>query len=718
MRQGAGRSRTPGGAAGWRNIPRILGGILVAACLGATLALAAETPNPGSTVNPTTANASQPQTMLPPLFVTAARLPQAPWQTAASIDEISADDLANSPSLTIDDTLRAIAAFSLFRRSGSLLANPTAQGVSLRGLGPSGASRSLVLLDGIPLNDPFGGWVAWSKVPRLTLDHAEIVRGGGSGVWGNAALGGTIQLFTSPSSARGDALALEAGEFETLRGEFVTSVAAGAASAWDVGGRWFRTDGTMQYARNQRGPIDRSLDSEHKLAHAGFRTTLDSGLRFTAGGQWFDEDRGNGTPFQRNDSRETAAHARLAGEVRPGFALDVLAYAQGQHFASGFSSVDDARTSETPALDQFDVPATAWGGAVLATLGEYPSALTSLGIDARAVSGETREDYLFSNGAFQRRRFAGGDQWIAGAFVAHERTLAPNLTAQIAARVDRWRNFGGHRREWNKADSAVLRDEHYADQSGTEFDPSAGLAWHPTEALTWRTSVYRAFRVPTLNELYRPFRVGDVATEANPDLHPESVTGVEAGLQFQHAAWRGRTNVFQNELHDGVANVTLSTTPGLTQRQRLNLDAIRVRGFEANLAWNADERFGLMLDFLLVDARVREARVAPDLVGRRLAQVPRHTLTLQGTWRPSAAWRLDATARAVSRQFEDDANTLPLAAAATFDVALRHTLQSNSEVSLTCENLFDTRVQTGRTAGGLVSLAPGRWVRVGWTQRW
>src|SRR2546429_4619415 len=95
-------------------------------------------------------------------------------------------------------SFRGVPVFIFFRRGDSLPANPAAQGVSLRGLGPSGASRSLVLLDGVPLNDPFGGWVAWTKVPREGLERAELVPGGGATAWGNAALGGVVQLFTRP----------------------------------------------------------------------------------------------------------------------------------------------------------------------------------------------------------------------------------------------------------------------------------------------------------------------------------------------------------------------------------------------------------------------------------------------------------------------------------------------------------------------------------------
>ncbi|HEX7630932.1 MAG TPA: Plug domain-containing protein, partial [Lacunisphaera sp.] len=96
---------------------------------------------------------------LTPVTVTATRVAEPPEQVPFSLTTFRGGEVRAAPTATVDGALRLMPGFSLFRRSDSFTANPTTQGVSLRGLGPSGASRSLVLLDGIPLNDPFGGWV-------------------------------------------------------------------------------------------------------------------------------------------------------------------------------------------------------------------------------------------------------------------------------------------------------------------------------------------------------------------------------------------------------------------------------------------------------------------------------------------------------------------------------------------------------------------------------
>lgn len=653
------------------------------------------------------------------LVVTATRAPERPERLASAVTVFAREALEASPSLALDDTLRALPAFSLFRRSNSLMAHPTAQGVSLRGIGPSGASRSLVLLDGVPLNDPFGGWVAWSRVPNLALARAEVVRGGGSGAWGNAALGGTVQLLSEPAGRSRHLLRGELGDHGLRRGEVVATLEPGATTAIRLGGRWMEFAGFHQFPAGLRGPIDRTLDARHRLGHGQVEHRLAGGLALTGAFSVFAEDRGNGTPFQRNHSRDLQGRFALRGELSPTWGMEILAYGGSSSFASGFSTVDASRTAETPALDQYEVPATAGGASIVLTGSGRAQSVTTLGADVRFVRGETREDFLFAAGGFQRRRHAGGRQSFAGVFAARTQALAPRLHGNAALRLDYWRGHDGRRREWLRASGAIVRDEHFGDRSGVELNPSLGAVWQAAETWRVRGSLYRAFRVPTLNELYRPFRVGNVSTEANAALDTESLRGGEIGLEGGAGGWSWSVHAFTTSLRDAVGNVTLAAAPGLVQRQRLNLGEVRTRGVESELRWRSpDGRVQLALRHLGADSRVREARSAPALVGLRPAQVPRHTATLQCSWAITPRWRIDAGGRAFTAQFEDDANALRLRGGATADLAVRWSPEAGWEVSVLLENVFDRRIETGRPALDLVSLGPARRAGLGVSAVW
>jgi outer membrane receptor protein involved in Fe transport len=673
---------------------------------------------------------------LRPVTVTATRAPQPPAQVPFSLVTISGRDLRAAPTTSLDGALRSVPGFSLFRRSDSFSANPTAQGVSLRGLGPSGASRSLVLLDGVPLNDPFGGWVLWSKVPRESLAGAELIRGGGATAWGNAALGGVVQLLTDAKQET--RLAATYGEFSTRSAEGSASLALGPGRL-QLGGRAFATDGFVLVAPEDRGAVDIPASSRHHWLSARWTQPVGERATLTVSGRTFREKRGNGTAYQRNSSDEDFGSITLAAQPDKPFSWTALAYAQDQSFSSTFSSVNATRTAETPASDQFAVPATAQGAAWTGNWTHADDARTSAGVDLRRVEGETREHFTFSAGAFTRERVAGGTQAFAGLFALHDRALADDWRLTAGARLDAWRETGGHRRETDRATGTVLRDDHYTGVDGLEFSPSAGLVWTPTENWRIRFAGQQAFRRPTLNELYRPFRVGNVITEANAALRTERVTSGELGLEWIlpapadfHGArgpdhLRLGATIFANELRDAVGNVTIARGPGTfpivgfvpaggTGRQRLNLDRLRVRGLELSANWRPSPWVAFRAAYLYNDASVRRASLAPNLEGNRLAQVPRHSASFGADLR-AREFTFTPRVRVIGRQFEDDENLLILGTTVVADLGASYTVGSG-ELFVTVENLGNARIETGRSADGLVNTGTPRLVVAGFRATW
>ncbi|MEO6569356.1 MAG: TonB-dependent receptor [Opitutaceae bacterium] len=707
---------------------------------------------------------------LDPLNVTASRAPQSSAQVPFAAVSFSEESLAAIPTVTLDAALRSVPGFTLFRRSDSLTANPTAQGVSLRGLGPSGASRSLVLLDGVPLNDPFGGWVAWTKVPHDGLERAEVVPGGGATSWGNAALGGIVQLFTAPartasghpdptasatvpsSSMGSNGLAGRAtasfGDFGTRSLELAATQPVGRGAV-QLFGRAFATDGFSLVAPERRGPIDVNAWNRHRWVMLRWRQPLGDNLELTATARGYEEFRGNGTPYQRNGSREKFASFALTGEPAETFAWTAVAYGQDQSFASTFSSVNATRTAETPASDQFAVPATAFGATWTGAWSHSNGARTSVGGDARYVRGETREHFTFVAGNFTRLRVAGGRQTIGGLFALHEQPLAPDLRLTVGARVDSWKETDGHRRESDRATGNLLRDDHYADRDGVEFSPSAGIVWQPAASWRLRSAAQQAFRRPTLNELYRPFRQGANVTEANAALETESVTSAEIGFDWMPlgagissrgtlaGSARNEKNApltlgltaFWNDLHDAVGNVTIARGPGTfpivgtlaaggVGRQRLNLDRVRVRGIELSASGQTTRTLSWNATLLLNDATVRRTSVAPGLIGNELAQVARHTASIGGRWVILGGITLTPRVRWIGRQFEDDENTLRLGEVVVADLGVSRALTKHLELFLTLENLGDARIETGRSVDGVVNTGTPRLFVGGVRGRW
>ena len=667
-------------------------------------------------------------TTLDAVVVAAARTPQALDRVAFSTRLLDGDDLRAAPTATLDGALRSVPGFSLFRRSDSFSANPTAQGVSLRGLGPSGASRSLVLLDGVPLNDPFGGWVLWSQLPRESLAGVEIVRGGGATAWGNAALGGVVQLLTAPLREQSARFAASIGSYQTRSAEFGVTQPVGRGTV-QLLGRAFATDGFSLVAPERRGAIDVPAASNHGWLSARWRTPLTATLEATVTARTFEETRHNGTPYQRNASRSNFASVVVAGQPNKTFFWNATAYGQSGGFASTFSAVNAARSAETPASDQFSVPSAATGAAWTGTLVHSSGGRTSAGLDARAVRGETRENFIFTNGAFSRQRFAGGRQAFTGLYALHEQPLGTAFTATFGARLDDWRETEGHRRESVTATGALLRDDRYPDRDGLEFSPSAGLVWRATPELRLRAAAQQAFRRPTLNELYRPFRAGATVTEANAALDTERVTSAEIGADWTRETLTLDAALFWNDLNDAVGNVTIARGPGTFPivgalavggigRQRLNLDRTRVRGLELSAAWRANASLRFNAEALLNDATVTRARVAPGLAGKRVAQVPRHSAILGATWRAPGGITVTPRVRWIGAQFEDDENALRLGEVVVADLGASRPLGRHFEIFLKLENLTDARIETGRSADGVVNTGTPRLLLGGLRGSW
>jgi outer membrane receptor protein involved in Fe transport len=658
---------------------------------------------------------------LAPVFVTSSRGAEAADAVPFSHETLTAEAVRRAPAVTLDGALRGIPGFSLFRRTDSLVANPTTQGVSLRGLGPSGASRSLVLLDGVPLNDPFGGWVLWSKVPRESLAGIEVVPGGGGAAWGNAALGGVIQLFTNPASGRRERVMAAGGSFNTweTEAEFTEPVGSGTLQLL---GRFFDTDGFETVAAENRGPIDTPVSSRSRWLTARWRQPLGANADVTFTARAFGEERGNGTPYQRNTSRETFGSVVIAVRPTATFRWTGTAYAQDQNYSSTFSSVNAARTAETPASDQFAVPTLAIGGAWTGEWSTDHGTRTTAGVDVRDVRGETREDSGYVDDAFTKRRLAGGRQSNAGLFLLHSRALSDTVRASLGLRADGWLETDGHRRDFTEGVPAG--EEVVPRREGLAFSPSAGVVWQPAGPVRLHAAAQRAFRRPTLNELYRPFRVGNVITDANPYLRTETVTSAEIGATVTRGAFTFDATAFWNDLHDAVANVTLAqgpvTLPGIgfvpaggEGRRRLNLDRTRVEGVALSAQWRISPALAADARYLWDDTTVTRATVATPLEGLRLAQVPLHSATVGLTWQPACGWTVTPRLRWIGEQFENDLNTLRLAPVTIVDLSLQAMRREGCEVFLTAENLGNRRVETGRSASGLVNTGTPRLILLG-----
>jgi vitamin B12 transporter len=630
---------------------------------------------------------------------------------------IDRERLAGSASNRLEDILRDVPGFQLFRRSDARSANPTSQGATLRALGGNASSRALLILDGVPQTDPFGGWVSWPAYDPRRLGAVRVTRGGGSGIHGPGALAGTIELESAlPVDLSGAAGGLAYGSRDAIEA-FAGLGAPVGRGLVTVSAAYARGDGFIPIVESRRGPVDRPSPYEQASVALRAVAPLAAGAELQAGLLAFADDRQRGTRFSDIRTRGADASLRLVGRR-----WSALAYVQTRSFYNSFASVGPDRASVSRASEQYSVPSTGLGARAEWRPDLGPIELR-LGADWRATEGETRERFAFVAGAGTRGRIAGGRTATAGGF-AEAAWRRGALTVTAGARLDRWSIADGRLHEKVLATGAVITDSAFAGRSGWEPTARTGLAWQAAGVLTLRTAAYLGWRLPTLNELYRPFRVGADATAANAALSPERLEGVEAGLDWRpRQGTRLGATLFANRLEGAIANVTLGRGPGTFPgvgfvaaggefRQRRNLEAIDAKGVEIDAALDLG-RWSLAGGWAFVDSRVEAGGAARPLDRLRPAQSPRHSVSATLAWRGPKDARAAVTARYAGAQFEDDLNVQRLPDALTFDAAASLPLARGFALDVRAENLAGARVAAGIGPDGTVERATPRTLWIG-----
>jgi len=624
---------------------------------------------------------------------------------------ITRDRLALNASGRIEDVLGDVAGFQQFRRTDSRAANPTSQGATLRALGGNASSRALVLLDGVPQADPFTGYIPYSALRPERLASARVTRGGGAGAFGVGAVAGTIELA---SGGPGDLPGLSARVFGGSRnasevsGGIVQTLGSGFAS---INAGWDRGDGYVLIPESQRGSAD--VPARYDAWSVALRgvAPLGSGLEVQASALVFDDHRLRGLAGTASRSRGADASFKLLGRGAWGF--EALAYVQERGFRSGFVSTAADRSSTTTTLDQYNTPSLGLGAKIELRPPLGVNNALRIGADIRDASGETNEFFRYQAGVATRVRRAGGVNTTFGAFVEGSTILGP-LTLTGGARLDRWSIRNGVLTEREIGTGAPTLDLAFADRSGTRPTFRAGALFALSNGIDLRAAGYTGFRVPTLNELYRPFRVGADATAANGGLGLERLKGVEGGVSLRAGGASLGLTVFWNRLDGAIANVTLGNGPavfpqvgfvaaGGVFRQRLNVDAIAVKGVEATATLPLGG-FRLSASYAYTDARVRARGIAVSLDGKRPAQTPEHQGSATFAYSPALGAQASLSLHYAGAQFEDDLQARRLPEALTLDGVVSVPIAAEVRIVVRAENLLDEAVVSGISAAGVRDL--------------
>lgn len=591
------------------------------------------------------------------IVVTATRSERPGDAVPMSVTVIDDESVELAPSSTLDDLLRSIPGINLPMGS-SAVQYPEVSRISMRGLG---GKRVLVLLDGLPLNDAYFEYIQWNKVPLSSIERIEVVRGAGASLFGNNALGGMINVITHPARDSMVSVSAEGGSFGTRRAavslEHTVSERLGLRFDFED----FQMDGYARLLPADRGAIDDKSwsNSTNLLLRADFAPT--ERFRGFAKASLFSIDLSQGT-VQSYTSRtildlSVSTHRAVgaSGDFQSGV------YYQDQDFDVISSATIPGRSVEWIS-NVSDIPIRDVGGSLVWSQPLSASLpIVSFGVDVRRIDVDDDRQIFARSGAKVADRGITGSQDFAGVFGQVSWTPATRFELLASARGDYWKNHRG-------TEFGPEGTVHYKEQTRTVLNPRIS-ARYALGRSALRAAVYSGFKAPGLRELYRTTQFGTLEIIPNPDLAPETLKGVEAGIDFASGRFRGEANVYRNEIDDVLTRVLLSTVPSLRFQPR-NLGKSRSTGIElmgdAKLAAN----WNLNAGFTHVEAIVLENPADRSLEGKEIPESPSDAASLTLEYRRPSSVRGSIRAYWFSDSWSDTNNALPLDSHAVVDLSL------------------------------------------------
>jgi outer membrane receptor protein involved in Fe transport len=628
--------------------------------------------------------------------VTAYRSPLSSLDSPASTRVMTAEALRHAASLPLDDKLRTVPGFELFRRSSSLVANPTSQGISLRGLGSTSASRSLVVFDEVPLNDPYGGWIHWEELPELDIQSVEVVRGGASDLYGSSAIGGVISV--EPFRPKNSTLRFTSsgGSESTVNGALLGSLTLGKWSGLATGGA-VATDGYILTAPAYRGPIDQPSNVHAQNALVQIDRNLENSQRLFLRGNVLNEDRHNGTPIQNNGTRLW----RYDGGADLNDFL-VRVYGTSEHYRQRFTSINATRTAETLTTSA-EEPSDELG---VAGHWHHPVATNILllaGADTHYIRAASYQTIYTGKGGVSNTAAKQVQTGVYGEVLYTPK----NWTFSGSARIDHFANY-----DVNQFATAT-GPSNPPSFSQTPFDPRLGVTRRITQSLALSASGFRAFRSPNEDELYAKTQVGSQVTLPNPNLRSERATGWETGLQADLHRFGSsvRVSYFFTQVNRPITTLTVSTTPTSQTLMRANLGQIESRGISLDYSARPARWFSVDGGYQYADATVTKFQQQPNLVGNWIPEVARNMATAQVGFNQRRLGFLSIQGRVSGHQFDDTANDFYINGYFRLDAYAAHEFRHNISLFASGENLFDRGIIVGKTP--LPTLGTPRVARFG-----
>ena len=672
----------------------------------------------------------RPVTKLGEIVTTASRVSELVGQSPVNVTAITRQDLATTSASTVPSLLWRIPGFTMRDHQSASASSPGRRVASFRGLSGSSGGRTLILVDGVPLNDGFNGYMQWNRIPLALVDRIEVIRGGGSMIWGSRSLGGVVNILTRMPTVSGLQAQAEGGTGGSYRGTLTGNVVASRLRG-SITTDWAGTDGYFVTRPDLRGTVDVPSGDKTKVVTGQLAYDLSSSLQATASGSYFDLDARGPTPGGGNASSASEFRAGLRWLSAAGGVWSLRSYRTHTNYLNHSGIVSSDRNTETPNRDQTQSATVTAASLQWSQLVGGRHQLAA-GLDLSNADGTIDELGNFTNGVWTLNRGNGGRQQLGGLFLQDNLRLTDRWQVQVAVRGDRMRNVDGYRLDTTLPAGTAVIDTAYATATRSRLNYSVGVRFESSPQLTWRAGTYTALRAPTLFELYQTnYSTRGAVIAANPSLRPETLRGVELGVDFLPSRSTVlRLNTFLNKVEDAILDYTIGTSTANGQvftecgpvprnqacRQRRNVAGLRTLGLESELELHPAAHWSIWGSYTFNPTRVDAP--GDEIDGKLARGAAKHMASATITFDQPRLATITVEQRYVGARQDDDLNTTPLKRFFVTGVRVSRQLVPQATAYVKVENLFDTRYEVTRSTNGYVEVAMPRWITVGLKSSW
>jgi len=658
---------------------------------------------------PATPAPSPPAVVLPPVTVSAARGSDIE-KLDVSTTLLSRQQIQAMPETGVDQIVNKIPGVWTFTVPTGQL-HPTGQPFSIRGFGSSTTINTLVMVDGVPINDPYFRTVDWSVVSKDSIDRIEVIRGGGAtSLWGNMAMGGVVNIITRQPSRTGASLDANYGSYDTLNTDASGSIVFNDRLRAGLEYSHQQSAGyNLTPAQYRNANLVSTASKADNVSFSTFLTPNDNLSLFAKAyyHQAYEDD----LVWSLAHNQWSSYRLLLGGSYKldEKSAINFSAWAGGGVFGTTNASSGSYTLNNINALNQFvsqteTAPNNNQGGSVFYQLDTEHIKDVKIGVDFRRIQ-VTDNINLFASATAAPSTFVNrGEHLLEGIFAQGTwRLTSIPLDITVGLRGDFYQAVNASQLVANSGTTNIIPDS-----SAASFDPRIGFKYYVTDELVLRGAAYRNFSAPGMNQMYRSFAAGTSFTTTNPNLQPMTNVGEEIGFDFSWKKVSLSATFFNNDLDNFIDFVKVCNTnaacaapfvtaAGLgpaftTVNQYNNVGNANFRGFEIIASWQVLPELRLNADFTQTTARLTSSNFPGlEFTGVQLGQVPDWMLNIGAEWHPIPDLALNINLKSFPAYWNDTGHTQLNDGATLVDLGASYKVRKGVEVYGIVQNLFNTQ---------------------------